>query len=265
MIFLSVISHGHFNLLTELNILPQLSQQSNIKVIVLDNINEPGLKEWCGSHDIIYQVNQKKLGFSANNNLVFNYIDSNFNLNNKDYFLILNPDVFIDISNFNLLFQKVQVSRPNAFTIDLFKDFEYSIRDPFIRKFPKLYDFVSSYLLGVNKTIIDRSQKIGDEIDWCAGSFMCFDIETYRTLKGFDEGYFMYCEDIDICFRIKRLGIKIHYFSDVKAVHLAQHTNRRLLSKHFLWHIKSIIRFLLKSNAPKMGRFLNIKSNSSIK
>jgi N-acetylglucosaminyl-diphospho-decaprenol L-rhamnosyltransferase len=260
LIFISVVSHGHLNFLDEINVLPKLSKHSNVKVVVLDNINELGLKEWCYSHGITYLVNKERKGFGTNNNLIFNYIDSNFTVNNDDYFLVLNPDVFIDIINFELLVKEVIESAPDVCTIDLFKDYEYQIRDPFIRKFPRFYDFFASYLLGVNNTVIDRSTTEVDFIDWCAGSFICFKIETYKCLKGFDEGYFMYCEDIDICFRAMLLNINIHYFPEIKAVHLAQHTNRSFLSKHFVWHVKSIIRFLLKTN-----RIFQIKSHSSIK
>jgi GT2 family glycosyltransferase len=90
-------------------------------------------------------------------------------------------------------------------------------------------------------------------------------VNTYRALKGFDEGYFMYCEDIDICYRAKQLATDILYFQDIKAVHLAQHSNRRVFSKHFFWHLKSIARFLLKFTFPKFSGLIGIRNQSKIK
>ena len=55
----------------------------------------------------------------------------------------------------------------------------------------------------------------------------------------------MYCEDIDICNRADIVyGEKLVYIPSVKAVHLARHKNKKILSKHFFWHLKSIVRYL---------------------
>ena len=42
-------------------------------------------------------------------------------------------------------------------------------------------------------------------VDWAAGSFLLFKASLFRKLGGFDPGYFMYCEDIDICWRAQKL------------------------------------------------------------
>ena len=45
----------------------------------------------------------------------------------------------------------------------------------------------------------------------------------YRQLNGFDERYFMYCEDIDICYRSCKIhGKRVMYFPNIKAVHLSK-------------------------------------------
>ena len=120
-------------------------------------------------------------------------------------------------------------------------------------------------MLKKNDTIVDRDKPINRPIDWCAGSFMGFSIDTYHKLKGFDEGYFMYCEDIDLCYRAKSLGINIKYFENIKALHLAQHSNRKFMSKSFRWHLKSIFRYLFISRLPKLSAFLGIKQISLVK
>ncbi len=43
-------------------------------------------------------------------------------------------------------------------------------------------------------------------MEWVAGSFIAFKSSSYRKVQGFDENYFMYCEDIDICYRAKSQG-----------------------------------------------------------
>ncbi|EGR3506856.1 glycosyl transferase family 2, partial [Vibrio parahaemolyticus] len=69
----------------------------------------------------------------------------------------------------------------------------------------------------------------------------------YKKLNGFDENYFMYCEDIDLCYRSKQEGESVLYLPNISAIHFAAHNNRKLLSKHFYWHLKSVFRFLITS------------------
>lgn len=119
--------------------------------------------------------------------------------------------------------------------------------DNSVRSFPNLITFVSSYLGFGNKTILDKS-KIKEDclVDWAAGSFLAFRACLYEQIEGFDIKYFMYCEDIDICYKAQCVGHKLMFFPSLKGVHLAQHANRNLFSMHFIWHVKSSIRFLIK-------------------
>ncbi|MGS56366.1 glycosyltransferase family 2 protein, partial [Escherichia coli] len=47
---------------------------------------------------------------------------------------------------------------------------------------------------------------------------------------------------------------KIYCLSDIKAIHLARFNNRKMLSKHFFWHVKSIMIFLSKTYMSKYFR-----------
>ena len=65
---------------------------------------------------------------------------------------------------------------------------------------------MSSFLFQKNKTIIDKFSLNEESFtDWAAGSLLLFSADTYKKLNGFDEKYFMYCEDIDICYRYKKI------------------------------------------------------------
>lgn len=65
---------------------------------------------------------------------------------------------------------------------------------------------------------------------------------------GFDERYYMYCEDIDLCYRLKLKKIKLVYLPQFKAIHLAMHENRKILSKAFRWHVSNAIYFIIKKS-----------------
>jgi hypothetical protein len=58
------------------------------------------------------------------------------------------------------------------------------------------------------------------EVDWVQGSFMLIRAETWRTLGGMDERYFMYFEDVELCKRIHDTGLKCGYFPMVTYLHI---------------------------------------------
>ncbi len=56
-------------------------------------------------------------------------------------------------------------------------------------------------------------------IDVTAGSYLLMPISLYRQLGGWDEQYFFYGEDIDLCYRINEAGYEIVYFPEVEVIH----------------------------------------------
>jgi hypothetical protein len=64
---------------------------------------------------------------------------------------------------------------------------------------------------------------------------------------GFDEGFFMYCEDFDICARLRLAGWPLAFMPQVQVVHAAQQLSHRSL-RHFRWHISSLARMWSSAN-----------------
>ncbi|EJB8820113.1 glycosyltransferase family 2 protein [Escherichia coli] len=240
MMFISIVSHGHADLIIELNVISELSKKNT--VILTDNIGEQVLEKYCLKHDITYILNYKRKGFGENNNQNFKKAKE-LGMRLNDYFLVLNPDVVINPTELDKLKSRMSLTNSMAGTINLLKtDQNY---DNNIRYFPALYDFVGSYLFGNTNTIIDKGKiSINQEVDWASGAFIAVSSWLYEKVGGFDERYFMYCEDLDLCKRIKKeTGKGIIYYPDIYALHKAAHQNRKIISKHFYWHLKSIFRY----------------------
>jgi N-acetylglucosaminyl-diphospho-decaprenol L-rhamnosyltransferase len=90
--------------------------------------------------------------------------------------------------------------------------------------------------------------KAGDQpffADWVVGMFMLFTSDAFRVLKGFDEKYFMYYEDVDICARGWRAGHKVLVCPNLKIVHEGRRKSRRI-PQHLLWHLQSFKKYSLK-------------------
>lgn len=96
--------------------------------------------------------------------------------------------------------------------------------------FPKIKKF-GGYTL--NYLSIDET----NEVDSVSGAFMLIPKRVLGKVGLFDESIFMYGEDIDLCYRIKRAGFKVVYYADVTMTHLkgqsGLHTKSPLVIKHF--------------------------------
>lgn len=68
---------------------------------------------------------------------------------------------------------------------------------------------------------------------------MLFHAETYRRIGGFDERFFMYGEDFDVCARLALAGQKIVIAEQLRAIHEAQRASHRDV-RHLWWHMRSL-------------------------
>jgi N-acetylglucosaminyl-diphospho-decaprenol L-rhamnosyltransferase len=83
------------------------------------------------------------------------------------------------------------------------------------------------------------------EADWLLGAFLLMRRATLEELGGWDEGYRHYVEDIDLCYRAARTGWERWYVPEAQVTHdWAQGSDRRFLSRHTLWHARSMARFV---------------------
>ena len=85
------------------------------------------------------------------------------------------------------------------------------------------------------------------QADWLLGAFLFLRREMLDELGGFDEGFRLYGEDIDLAYRAARAGWERWYVPEAKAVHIHQAvTDRRFLTRRTLWHWRGILRFVRK-------------------
>jgi N-acetylglucosaminyl-diphospho-decaprenol L-rhamnosyltransferase len=83
--------------------------------------------------------------------------------------------------------------------------------------------------------------------DWLLGGFLFLRREMLEELGGFDEGFRLYGEDIDLAYRAAKAGWERWYVPEAQAVHAHQAlTDRRLLTRRTLWHWRGILRFVRK-------------------
>lgn len=77
-------------------------------------------------------------------------------------------------------------------------------------------------------------------VDWVNAACLVLPTQAWVQVGGFDEAYFMYCEDVDLCLRLRLAGLAL-VRAPVSVVHAGQRASHRRLS-HLRWHVQSLLR-----------------------
>lgn len=239
---ISIVSHGQGDLVKSLLAdLRPLASSGEVQVIVTLNFQEPEQFLTEAGYDITVIRNAHVKGFGANHNQAFANAHA-------DFFAVLNPDVRLQPEVFPRLLQACEdatigvcapaVVAPNGRLEDN------------ARKFPTLARvarrMVSRSLR--RPTLPDYSAERGfpQEVDWVAGMFMLFRSAAFASVHGFDERYFMYLEDADICRRLWKRGWRVIISRESAVVHDARRATLHSF-RHFKWHVTSLGKFLMAS------------------
>jgi GT2 family glycosyltransferase len=103
--------------------------------------------------------------------------------------------------------------------------------------------FSDAYLMA------DWDHKSSRQVDWISGAAMCIRREAWEEVGGFDEGFFMYAEDMDWCLRAHALGWQVHYLPEASIVHhIGRSSDQRPVAMVWQFH-RSMARFYRKHYA----------------
>lgn len=204
-----------------------------LAIIVTENVpGEVPLESAACPFELI--VNARPKGFGANHNAAFQHCRT-------PLFCVANPDIRLSADPFPALARALEEERAGV-AGPLVRNPAGSVEDS-ARRSPSLASLLRKLFGGGTgpEYPIDRGPVA---VDWVAGMFMLFRSETYRALGGFDEAYFLYYEDVEICRRLRRLGHKVVYVPAAAVVHDARRASHRdlLLMRR---HLTSIARYWL--------------------
>ncbi|WMW79256.1 hypothetical protein RF679_11415 [Undibacterium cyanobacteriorum] len=249
---IAIISHGHQDLLINSK-LGGLLGAADCTIWVKDNRPSSELKSYCEQHRALgvhYSDAKPGLGFGENNNFLFAQVEREVGFQTGDIFIVMNPDITCDIATIDAFAEQMKSQGHQLATINLYRDTNYQVPDTNIRHFPGILSIIKMPIVNSFSETYDK-QKFGSiesiAVEWASGAFLGFEPEHFRRLAGFDPAYFMYFEDVDICYRSRRdLQQQVYFYPKLKAVHLAQHKNRQLFSQHAKWFFQSFFTFLVR-------------------
>jgi N-acetylglucosaminyl-diphospho-decaprenol L-rhamnosyltransferase len=251
-IHIAIISHGHEELLIQTDICGLVSAEADstalVKIWIKDNKPNERLKSYCERKKISYTDVQPGLGFGDNNNFVFQQLQRETGFAAGDTFIAMNPDINTDVATVIEIAKRMHADDAPIATLNLYRDEKCTQFDGNIRPFP---NWLSAPRMAIGKAVAppyDKAAIAGStQVDWASGAFLAFDAAHYARLNGFDTAYFMYFEDVDICYRSQLLtGKTVRYYPDLKATHIAAHKNRNFLSPHAAWFFQSFFKFLYR-------------------
>ncbi|MEP7234171.1 MAG: glycosyltransferase [Ignavibacteriota bacterium] len=202
------------------------------EIFVVDNDSRDGSAEMVRTEfpEVILHALGENLGFGKANNLAMRQARG-------DYFLILNPDTILGEDTLRVMVDFMK-SHPQAGVsgcklLNADGSFQISCRRGFPTpwaSFTKLFGLSSFFpnsprFAQYNLTYLPVDKTY--EIDALAGAFMLLSREAFVRSGGFDEDYFMYGEDIDLCYRIKKSGLGVWYVHETSTVHFKGESTRR--------------------------------------
>lgn len=232
---ISIVSHGQGSLVADL--LQDLQSHCATPHEVILTLNVPETLPFDPSQygfPVVVIRNDHVKGFAANHNAAFSVA-------REEFYCVLNPDIRLSLDPFPPLLE--QISNPKIGVVaPLILNPAGGIEDS-ARRFPTP--------LGIARKVLFKpaasDYAIEDAVvfpDWVAGMFMLFKSTLFRTMGGFDERYFLYYEDVELCWRLRNNGYAVALTPLAHAVHAARRASHRDW-RHLRWHVASMVRFFV--------------------
>jgi len=123
---------------------------------------------------------------------------------------------------------------------------------PSARTFPTLLDAAGHAVFGFvapqnrftrRYRMLDWDHASASTVDWVSGTFLVVRRSVFDALGGFDEGYFMYVEDVDLCWRARELGGRVAYEPSARVIHAIGASSEQTPYRMILAHHRSLWRF----------------------
>ncbi|MBI4744267.1 MAG: glycosyltransferase family 2 protein [Actinobacteria bacterium] len=230
------------------------------EVIVVDNFSTDGSVEMVKSKfpSIVLIENSENLGFcKAANKGIRKSVSENL--------LILNSDTKIFTGTLDTLIEFAKnhsnIGAVGPMLINSDGSLQYSCR-----RFPSFIMGTIHAFLGFispsnsytkSYMMTDWDHKTEREVDWISGAAMFLRKEAVLDIGLFDENYFMYVEDVDICYQLWKKGWKVYYCPQAKVMHYIGESSKQKSPGMIIEHHRSMYYFLTKQNKDNHKRIFN--------
>jgi len=228
------------------------------EVIVVDNASTDGTADLVAAEFPWVRLVRKVVrhGFATNCNLGSYFARGR-------YLMLLNPDATLAPGSLATLASHLE-RHPSAGAVAPSLTYPDGSPQPSARRFPTLAATLVRrtplrQVTSLTRIETEHLAGVSDpqracDVDWVLGAALMFRAQLYQDMGGLDEGYRLYCEDIDVCWRLHQWGLQVHYLPEASGTHrLSELTRHRLLTRLTWWHLRSMLRFLRVNGLGVLG------------
>jgi len=223
-----ILSHNTRDILHEcLEAVEKASRGIDTEVIVVDNASgdgSPGMVRQCFPRARLVELHENQ-GFSRGNNIGIQQARGRLLfLINSD--LILEPDTVARMVAF-------MEARPDAGAMGVRLVDRRGRLETSCDKFPTIGWIITRHLC-LDRLIRIRPPRKARAVDFATGACLLLRRETLEDVGLFDERFFAYYEDADLCLRVRKAGWKIYHVPDIRATHYKGTTSSMMLTRSII-------------------------------
>jgi len=236
--------------------LRSVADEARFEVIVVDNASSDGSPDMVEKEfpEVRLLAQRSNLGFTGGHNLAFRERQGKHALPlNSD--TVVHPGAIAGLLDYLTQNPEVGILGPKLLNPD--GSLQFSCRrfpnpvaalfrnTPLGRLFPN-NRFSREYLMQ------DWDHASPREVDWVSGAALLVRGELLDRLGGFDEGYFMYCEDVDLCKRAWQAGAKVVYLPSAVITHAIGRSTDQAANRMIVRFHRSMLRFYRLHGLPEV-------------
>ena len=232
-----IVNYHHSHILGDcLESVYRTIEKIQFEIILVDNSStDGGLESILKNYPVIRFIkNSENAGFARANN-------QGAKIASGDFLLFINPDTIVIEDAIESMLDYIRsdssigILGPKVLNSD--QTVQYSCR-----KFPTIWSgLFNRYSLATrlfpnnrysrDYLMLDYDHNSIRSVDWVSGCCMMMSKSTFKKANGFDENYFLFIEDVDLCQVIKKKGLRVVYFPNAKIFHKISSSNTRSTSR----------------------------------
>ncbi|MCK4749664.1 MAG: glycosyltransferase family 2 protein, partial [Bacteroidales bacterium] len=234
--------------------LPKLLEHSavpGVEIVIADNASTDGSLEFLKEEypEIRVVIHDRNYGFSGGYNRAFEELESK-------YYLLLNSDIEVTPGWLSPLLERMEEDEQIAACTPKIMDYHNRLQFEYAGAAGGYLDrYGYPFCRGrIFDTLEEDRQQYDDDIEifWGSGACLLVRSELFSQAGGLDEKFFAHMEEIDLCWRLKRLGYRIEYVARSCVYHVGGGTlPKSNPMKTFLNFRNNLL--LLYKNLPKKG------------
>lgn len=222
------------------------------EIVVVDNASSDGslARLAAKDRDAVLVPTGRNLGYGGG-------VNAGLHRASGDVLLVCNPDLTVDPDAVVRLAGCLRESPDVAIVGPTILEPD-GRRYPSVRSFPDMSDAIghaAMSLLWPDNPFTRRYHRSEErfeavtEADWVSGACMVVRRVAFESVSGFDPAYFMYVEDLDLCWRVHRAGWRVLYLAAAEVTHLGGTSSSRHPYRMLAAHHRSTLRFFVRSTS----------------